>query len=122
MYEIRTALGVFDANALSPIVLAERQVGRLPRQVDIDVLPDTALNLIQSGEYELSTGLLPGVHYRKERGNGCYHLRLADSRAFMHWDAWDPRRFPIAHFFETPKLWVPTIGVVAAAAIAVREY
>ena len=89
------------------------------RQVDVALTNAEAMALVNSGEYQPSFGLQQGRHFRKVRGNGCYHLRVDGHLATFHWDEWDPRRFPIEHFFETPALW-GTTAAFATLALAIR--
>lgn len=100
-----------------PAPSPEQRVDALAAQVDLVLTRGEAENLLASGEYAQSFGLRGGHHFRKNRGDGCYHLRVDGQRALLHWDAWDPRRFPVQHFFETPELWGTTavVGVVALA-------
>ncbi len=92
---------------------AERQVDALPSQTNVRLSYEAAASLVQSGSYERATGLMAGVHYRKARGNGCYHLRIHEGSAYLHWEKWDPRRFPVRHFLESPALALPALGLVA---------
>lgn len=82
----------------------EDYVARAPPQQEHPLGSQTARALLRSGRYQPSIGLFPGRHFRKRKGDGCFHLRLHDGQAWLHWDAWDPRRFPIAHVLETPAL------------------
>lgn len=52
--------------------------------------------------YEPHRGLrLRSQHWRKEKDKGCYHITIHKNRGTrIHWDAWDPRKHPIKHFFE----------------------
>jgi len=103
------------ATSPEPAAWLERQVDALPNQMNRALTGAEAVLLIQAGGYQRAFGLLGGDHFRKRRGNGCYHLRVVGPRAFLHWDRWDPRRFPVEHFFETPALW----RTAAAIGIAV---
>lgn len=97
---------------------AEQRVDGLGNQVELSIGANAGLELQADGGYERSWGLLPGSHYRKVRGRGCYHLRVSEHRAWLHWDRWDPRRYPLEHFAETPALWAPTamlVGTITAA-------
>lgn len=89
--------------------------------MEVEISMNTARALIRDPAYEESFGLLPGKHYRKERGLGCYHLRVRRDRAWLHRDGRDPRRDPLGHFIETPGLWVPSALAVTAAALAVAH-
>lgn len=100
---------------------AEAEVDRLASQVDVELTRHAAYALVRDPAYEESYGLLPGRHYRKRRGEGCYHLRVRGNLAWLHWDGQDPRRFPVGHFFETPMLWVPSALAVAVAAVVVID-
>jgi len=95
---------------------AEFRVDQLAPQVDVQIEQLQARALLAGGLYELSFGLADGRHFRRERGEGCYHLRIAsDGRCFLHRDEQDPRRHPVGHFFETPALCgaAAVIGFVA---------
>ncbi len=100
------------------VINPEAHVASLANQVDAELSVAAASSLLWSGGYARSYGLFPGIHYRKEWGTGCFHLRFNDGRAWLHWDRWDPRRYPIEHFFESPTLWVPaaTAGALLLAA------
>ena len=100
---------------------AEAEVDRLASQVDVELTRSAARALVRDRAYEESYGLLLGRHYRKRRGEGCYHLRVRGDRAWLHWDGQDPRRFPVGHFFETPVLWVPSAVAIAVAAVVVIQ-
>jgi len=97
---------------------AERTVDRQASQVDVPIDLDVAGELLDDDVYEDAVGLFPGQHFRKDRGDGCYHLRIHRNRAWLHRDRWDPRRYPVEHFFETPALW-GTMAAIATLAIAV---
>lgn len=98
----------------------ESAVDALPSQVERPLRLTDALTLRGSVGYKAANGLYGGTHYRKERGNGCYHLRIHGKRAWLHWDRWDPGRLPLAHFAETPELvWgAVAVGLVAAGGVA----
>jgi len=96
---------------------AELQVRRESNQVEVEIGMSTARQLLKSGGYRQAMGLLRGKHFRKELGSGCYHLRMVGQRAWLHWDRWDPRRFPVQHFFETPALWGTTLAAGSLAAV-----
>lgn len=93
----------------------ECRVARLRNQVDIEIAMTEAQHLVCYGGYEPATGLYPGEHWRRGEGEACFHLRVHGSRAWLHWDRWDPRRYPVQHFFETPALWLPSAAVAAGA-------
>lgn len=93
---------------------SEVHVDKLARQVELEIPLWEAQELLQRGSYLEASGLGSGRHYRKQRQHGCYHLRIDGQRAYLHWDEWDPRRFPVEHFFETPALWgsaLLTLGI-----------
>lgn len=96
-------------------MIAERRVDALDAQVELEVSVDELDELLGSLEYEPARGLYRGAHFRKTRGVGCYHLRVHGPRAWLHWDRWDPRRFPACHLLEVPEL---TVGVPMAAGAA----
>ncbi|MGQ0503705.1 MAG: hypothetical protein ACT4TC_00120 [Myxococcaceae bacterium] len=96
---------------------AEDRLENVKAQVDIELSKAEILELLNSGHYQVSGGLRGGRHYRKERGNGCFHLRVLGEQAYLHWDQWDPRRYPLQHFFETPELWASALGLVALALV-----
>lgn len=103
---------------------AERIVDRLDPGVEVAVDLDYAQAMVEGGRYELSFGMFTGAHYRKQCGDGCYHLRIVGDEAWLHRDAWDPRRFPVQHTPEIPALGKGAkymIGglLLAAAGIAV---
>ena len=80
----------------------ESQVLSLPplRNILLDFVPEkTHLEL---DGYEPHIGLRPrSKHWRKPSGNGCFHITLhKKGRCRIHWDAWDPRRFPLKHLIE----------------------
>lgn len=106
--------------AIAAIASAEDRVGRLQPQVDLRVSSGEIEALLLSGEYLESVGLYAGRHFRKERGKGCYHLRVTNGQGFLHWDRWDPRRFPLQHLLETPELLVST-GILALVAFGLRK-
>ena len=99
---------------------SERLIDGLKNQVEREISIDSARELLASGYYHKSTGLSAGAHYRRNRGSGCYHLRVRGGRAWLHWDRWDPRRHAIEHFFETPALWATT-GVAAVALVLLKN-
>lgn len=98
---------------------AERRVDRLRPQKNIRLSRAQADELLSSGHYERHLGLGVGTSYRRARGNGCYHLRLRGRHACFHWDQWDPRRFRVRHFLETPALVVPAAIVSVLAVVGV---
>ncbi|GEM_PF-6216401 len=102
---------------------AERRADRCANQVEIEVGHRETRELLALDGYDKASGLLVGKHFRKERGDGCYHLRVTNSGATLHWDRWDPRRFPLRHFFETPALWGTTaaLTVVTLAFLGSRD-
>ena len=95
------------------IVTAEHVVARMPPGQETEVSPREAGLLIRQGGYLRAIGLLSGVHYRREFGDGCFHLRYHRERWFLHRDEDDPRRFPLEHFVSVPALWVPTLVATA---------
>lgn len=98
----------------------EWEVDRLDNQQDIELTTYEANTLLRGGGYVEAFGLYLGRHYRRQRGEGCYHLRIDGNRAWLHWDRWDPRRFSLEHFFETPMLWGPAaaLGLLAIMGVA----
>ena len=98
---------------------AEQVVDQRTNQDEVSISMADAYDLMDDPDYEEARGILPGWHFRKERGEGCYHLRVRGDSAWLHWDRWDPRRYPIQHFFETPALWGTTaaVGILATAII-----
>lgn len=50
--------------------------------------------------YERSAGLFPGRHYRRKYGDGCFHARVYRDVVYLHFDNWDPARFPVRHWLE----------------------
>ena len=96
----------------------ERAVDATRQQTEVRLSLADAEALRRTGGYQKSFGLkFWGRHYRKRRGDGCYHLMLFDHHATLHWDRSDPRRHPLDHFAETPVLWVPTVAVAGIAMI-----
>jgi hypothetical protein len=104
---------------LSMLFHEEAAVQQLANQVNVDVAPAVAQAMIAYGGYAPSFGLLIGQHFRKGLGQGCLHLRVFNGRAWLHWDRYDPRRFPLKHFFESPALWVPVAGVALVVGVPV---
>ncbi len=99
---------------------AEARADAQPAQIDIALTDEELQALLDSGDYEPTPwGLVPGQHFRKARGKGCYHLRISwlDGRGYLHWDRWDPRRYPVEHFFETPTLWGGTLAVLGLVGV-----
>ncbi|MBM7112467.1 hypothetical protein [Archangium primigenium] len=90
---------------------AEQRVSMLARQEELEISLTEAHWLLEDDRYQVHFGIGSGRHYRKPRSNGCYHLRIDGTRAFIHWDEWDPRRHPIEHFFETPVLWGSALAI-----------
>lgn len=82
----------------------EHRVDTLKRQVELPISLNEAHELLRTGGYHKDIGWYRGEHYRKVRGRGCYHLRIHDGRAWLHWDGRDPRRDLIGHIAETPQL------------------
>lgn len=99
---------------------SERLIDGLQNQVEREISIDSARKLLASGCYRKATGLGAGAHYRRNRGKGCYHLRVSGGRAWLHWDRWDPRRYPVRHFFETPALWATTGAVLSLGAMLTK--
>jgi len=66
----------------------------------MDPVPDDE-NLTLGG-YELHRGLRPkSKHWRKPKEKGCFHITVHENgSARIHWDAWDPRRYPARHACE----------------------
>jgi hypothetical protein len=109
--------GRFDVRLAQAI---ERDVGRMPRR-KCRPLTERQLRALLTGDgYRSARGLLSGVHFRKKRGRGCYHVRIHATGAEIHRDAWDPRRYPMLHLFETPQLWIPGV-VLAVLALIVDQ-
>ena len=52
--------------------------------------------------YEKHVGIRPfSTHWRKAQGNGCFHITCDKNNVLrMHRDSFDPRKYPIMHFFE----------------------
>ncbi len=83
----------------------ETEVGRLPAGVPVPLTPEEARALLDCGRYRAHGGLGRGLHFRARKGEGCYHLIIRRGRpAELHWDQWDPRRYPLRHLLEVPKL------------------
>lgn len=80
---------------------AEQRVDQLDAQVELELDLVEAAELLEQGGYRPARGMYRGTHWRRERGVGCYHLRIHRERAWLHWDAWDPRRFVLPHLVET---------------------
>ena len=97
----------------------EQLVQRHPPQHEVQISEHEARHMIRSGQYQRSEGLFQGRHFRRAHGQRCFHLRVHEGCAFLHWDRWDPRRYPLQHTLETPLLWGPLLallaGVVAVA-------
>ena len=102
---------------------AEQEADRRANPDEVRISVADAYVLLDDAGYQQARGLLPGWHFRKERGEGCYHLRVHGHHAWLHWDRWDPRRHTIQHFFETPALWGTTAvaGTLVAAIILGRR-
>lgn len=96
----------------------EQSVGHLPARQEASIPLSAARALLRSGWYDPHFGMLPGRHYRRRVGDGCLHLRVSGRQATLHWDEWDPRRYPVRHWFEVPILAGATVllGVVAIGA------
>lgn len=101
---------------LSPFFLEEQYADAQPSQTEVRISLEVAASMVGYGGYQPAVGLLAGEHYRKARGEGCYHLRVTGEAAFLHWDQWDPRRSPVRHFFESPALVLPALAVVVLVA------
>jgi len=106
---------------LSPSFAEEQYADAQASQTEVRISLEAVASMVEYGGYEPAVGLLPGNHYRKPRGEGCYHLRVTDEAAFLHWDQWDPRRSPVRHFFESPALVIPVLGVVAVVMMAASK-
>lgn len=98
----------------------EHLVAGLPSQKEVEIAPYEASEMMSSGLYTNDIGLFEGQHFRRADGNGCFHMRIHNGRFFLHRDSWDPRRFPVAHFFETPGLWGSALAILGAVALASR--
>lgn len=109
-----------EDSMLSPSFLEEQYADAQPSQTEVRISLMAAASMVEYGGYEAAAGLLPGNHYRKARGEGCYHLRVTDQGAFLHWDQWDPRRSPVRHFLESPALVLPVVAA-AVVVMAVRK-
>lgn len=96
------------------LTLAEKRVDGLARQIEMQLSTEDLFELVTSGRYAKSIGMKRGEHFRADRGIGCYHLRVGEETAYLHWDGYDPRRAPVRHVMETPLLLV---GAVAAASV-----
>lgn len=85
---------------------AEVRVDSLEAGREVQLVALEVAELLALGEYERSRGLYPGRHFRRARGQGCYHLRVRPdgSAAWLHIDRWDPRRYPVRHFLEVREL------------------
>lgn len=80
----------------------EKRADESPAFKNIEIAFDLEDKHLQLGGYELHKGLRPNSkHWRKPKCRGCYHItvhRSGPSR--IHWDAWDPRRYPVMHSLE----------------------
>lgn len=107
---------------------AELAVDELVAQVEVAIPLEVARELVELGGYAPARGMFRGRHWRRERGTGCYHLRVHDGSAWLHWDAFDPRRYPIRHALETPEIAVGAplaagaLGTTAALASKAWPY
>ena len=87
-------------------------------QVEVPLEREEAARLLASGRYTPDRGLYRGAHWRAVVGHGCFHLRIRDGLAWLHWDRWDPRRYPVRHTVETPELAVGSSSVMLGVLIA----
>jgi hypothetical protein len=94
----------------------EKQVNTLKRHQELQISDDELKALVKSGKYKRHIGLMPGEHYRRKKGKGSYHLRVKGNKAYVHWDKWDPRRHPVRHALEVPRLWKPLLKSAGAGA------
>ena len=107
---------------------SERAVDELEPGADVEVPPAELAALLSSGDYQSSRGMWRGRHYRRARGTGCYHLRVLPdgSRAWLHRDRWDPRRYPLRHAIEVREIrfGVPlgTVALGVATGLLARRW
>jgi len=95
----------------------ERAVTKLPKHRELKIAGAEGKILLESGFYQRDIGLKQGKHYRRKFGRGNFHLRITKDGVFLHWDKWDPRRYPVQHFLEVPGLWKPiATGALSGAA------
>lgn len=103
----------------------ETQVAKLSKHEELKITGAALKILLDSGFYKRAIGLNPGIHYRKEWNKGNFHLRVTKDGAYLHWDKWDPRRYPIRHILEVPELWKPlakgTLTGAALGALTARQ-
>jgi hypothetical protein len=93
----------------SKLFRIQSRLDRMPPNKSITLNPSDTQVLLADTYYRKSSGLGPGTHYRKRRGEGCFHLRVQeDGSSFLHWDRWDPDLHPVKHFFEASEFVVKT--------------
>jgi len=79
----------------------EKEIGELPPLLNKLIKKPTSEDLQFHG-YAPHRGLrFNSEHWRKIKKTGCFHITLhKNGKCRMHWDAWDPRRYPIRHCLE----------------------
>ncbi len=84
------------------IIALERQTEELPPLLNLLLEHPPQEQCLSLNGYEPHVGLRPhSKHWRKEKDSGCFHITIhKNGKCRMHWDSWDPRRFPVKHFFE----------------------
>jgi len=100
----------------------EEVVARMPARTERALDSYQTQELLRWGGYHRSYGLGVGEHFRKQKGQGCFHLRVVNGRGALHWDERDPERDPVGHFFEAPQLWgtaFAAVLVIGLSAVAV---
>lgn len=97
---------------------AEARAAAAGDQVEVPVALEELAELLGSGRYERDRGLYRGKHWRADRGQGCWHLRLHRGQAWLHVDRWDPRRYPGRHTLETPELAVAVPSALSVALVS----
>jgi hypothetical protein len=87
---------------LELIELSEIKVITFPplKNLLLDFKPEK--RWLENCGYEPHFGLRPkSEHWRKSLEEGCFHITLhRKGKCRMHWDAWDPRKYPLKHFLE----------------------
>lgn len=82
----------------------EKVLGAMPPGTPIPIPIEEARELVRSGRYRPHGGLGRAWHWRAPRGKGCYHLRIFGNKtADLHWDQWDPIRYPVRHALEVMR-------------------
>lgn len=84
-------ISLFEAEIISLPPLKNKLLDHQPEEKHLEL-----------NGYQPHAGLRPrSKHWRKPKDKGCFHITLhQNGKCRMHWDAWDPRRYPVRHFCE----------------------